>query len=164
MGHIDWNKFVEISRGPFIGMARGMGQSEEEAQDIVQNVYFRMIGREYTPPPGRSLMDAYMLVGFQSVKYEIINNYRRMKFKGRKNVVRIEDRHDAVTPPEYMGEGIVWEEIKKVLSPQQFSFLTAFAAGCPYKEIAQMHNSPIGTVKSQLNHSRTKIRELHLDI
>jgi RNA polymerase sigma-70 factor (ECF subfamily) len=142
-----------------------MTRSAEDAEDLVQETYFKAF-KYYDKFEEGTNLKAWL---FKILKNTFINNYRKKKLEPRSvDFAEIEDsferivRRDASEQPadpesEYFN-GVLDDDVKKALDllPYDYRMVVILAdlEDFSYKEIAEILDCPVGTVMSRLYRGR----------
>lgn len=143
-------------------------RDESAARDIAQSVFLRLwtTESEYNPEKGR--FTSWLLTLTRNLTIDHIRKQRRTA----SGLIRISEEHLnalpdqlALSPEEHAVRGSVREQIQqacKHLSHPQKTLLEHFYwQGYSLKELAQLYDQPLGTVKNRL-HQTLKILRRHL--
>lgn len=167
-----WN-FEEMAM-PFVdslyNTAYRMTRNAEDAQDLVQETYFKAY-RYYDKFTEGTNLKAWL---FKILKNTFINNYRKkQKQPFQTDFADIEeslesrvqqDAHRGPTrPDEILLENVLDEHVQKAMDslPQDYRMAVVLAdlEGFSYKEIADILDVPVGTVMSRLYRGRKLLEE-----
>ena len=146
----EWSIFIKETIGGYTSVALSYTSSFAEAEDIVWGVYANLLERTY---PREDLpfigLRAIYNAGINLVKHKGIRRYKEI---------------DTFDPPFYppteakMDLGIILDTLSKLLPMREKEVFFSYLSGFKYKEIAEMDNVQIGTIKSHISRSRKKIR------
>lgn len=157
------------------GAALRMTRNPADAEDLVQEAYAKAYAGFDSFKPGtnfrawihRILTNAY------------INNYRKKQRQPQQYPTDEISDWDMAAAAEHTSTGLRSaeveamdrlpdEEIKAALAelPEEFRMAVYYAdvEGLPYKEIAEIMDTPLGTVMSRLHRGRKQLRELLHDV
>ncbi len=143
----EWEDIYNAEAGFLYRFIYGMVQDRNEADDILQETFYRAIkhGKK-----GVKNIRAYLMRISRNIIYD---KWRRRK-KEEGKAIQVEDRDTMAE------ERIEIERAIQKLSPEYREvFILREMNGLNYEEISQSLNIPIGTVKSRLNRARLELRE-----
>ena len=153
-------------------MALKLTRNTEDAEDLVQETFFRAYKYFYQYKPGTSCK-AWL---YTILKNTFINRYRKTAKEPKKAAFHeVEPFIDMIRDSE-----VPWEEIHEraqdhllgddvsgalgTLSDDiRMVVLLADLEGCTYEEISTIMSCPIGTVRSRLSRGRKALQELLYD-
>ena len=132
---------------------RMLGNSEELANDFLQEVFLRIIEKPEQFNPAYPFTTWIFSVAHNLCK----NEYRRRDIRKQTNTLNadlaIEDSVTETISKEKLVERI-FDFIEELNQEQRSVFLLHYREGFALKEIAQMLEIPLGTVKSRLYYTR----------
>ncbi|HEY2553202.1 MAG TPA: sigma-70 family RNA polymerase sigma factor [Streptosporangiaceae bacterium] len=158
---------------PYMGQlypaALRMTRNPSDAEDLVQETFAKAYAGFHQFTPGTNLR-AWL---HRILSNTFINNYRR---KRREPVQAIgtelaEDwqvSSDPLKPParsaeaealDQLGDSEILQALRELPEDFRVTIYLADVEGYPYREIAEMMQTPIGTVMSRLHRGRGKLRE-----
>ncbi|HKZ21833.1 MAG TPA: sigma-70 family RNA polymerase sigma factor [candidate division Zixibacteria bacterium] len=152
-------------------VALRMTRNTSDAEDLVQETYlkaFRFFGKFQT----WTNCKAWLL----KILTNLFNNKYRQRIKEPPQVSYDEIEEDFLysrllketlepneNPEQILFSQIVEDDVKKVMDnlPQEFRIVVilSFIEDCSYKEIAEIMDTNIGTVKSRLHRGRTMLQK-----
>ncbi|XBV90472.1 sigma-70 family RNA polymerase sigma factor [Brevibacterium sp. CBA3109] len=151
-----------------------MTRNPADAEDLVQESYAKAYAAFHQYKPGTNLK-AWL---YRILTNTFINNYRKKQRQPQENGSEdIEDWQIAQAASHSSSGGRSAElealdhlpdsDVKDALSelPEDFRMVVYYAdvEGLPYKEIAEIMETPIGTVMSRLHRGRRQLRDLLAD-
>jgi RNA polymerase sigma-70 factor, ECF subfamily len=161
----DFNAQVMPFVDSLYNTAYRMTRSAEDAEDLVQETYFKAY-KYYDKFEEGTNLKAWL---FKILKNTFINNYRKRKLEPRSvDFAEIEDsferivRRDSSEPPadpeaEFFS-GVLDDDVKKALESLPYDYrmvvILADLEDFSYKEIADILECPVGTVMSRLYRGR----------
>jgi RNA polymerase sigma-70 factor (ECF subfamily) len=136
-----------------LGILFQMVKDEEQAQDLLQEVFLKIWNNASTYDQKKSRLFTWML---NVARNTAIDHLRSKQGKAGKNTHSIEQTtvHRISMQPEYTGIKKIVSELKE---DQREIIDLAFFEGYSHTEIAEKLNIPLGTVKTRC---RNAIREL----
>ena len=151
-----------------------MTRNPADAEDLVQEAYAKAYAAFHQYKPGTNLK-AWL---YRILTNTFINNYRKKQRQPKEHGSEdIEDWQIAQANSHSSSGGRSAElealdhlpdsDVKEALSalPEDFRMVVYYAdvEGLPYKEIAEIMETPIGTVMSRLHRGRRQLREMLAD-
>nr|WP_152346715.1 sigma-70 family RNA polymerase sigma factor [Brevibacterium sp. CFH 10365] len=151
-----------------------MTRNPADAEDLVQEAYAKAYAAFHQYKPGTNLK-AWL---YRILTNTFINNYRKKQRQPKEHGSEdIEDWQIAQANSHSSSDGRSAElealdhlpdtDVKEALSalPEDFRMVVYYAdvEGLPYKEIAEIMETPIGTVMSRLHRGRRQLREMLAD-
>ena len=161
----DFNSQVMPFVDSLYNTAYRMTRSAEDAEDLVQETYFKAY-KYYDKFEEGTNLKAWL---FKILKNTFINNYRKRKLEPRSvDFAEIEDsferivRRDASEPPSDpetdFFSSVLDDDVKKALESLPYDYrmvvILADLEDFSYKEIAEILECPVGTVMSRLYRGR----------
>ncbi|WP_373456768.1 sigma-70 family RNA polymerase sigma factor [Brevibacterium sp. 50QC2O2] len=151
-----------------------MTRNPADAEDLVQEAYAKAYAAFHQYTPGTNLK-AWL---YRILTNTFINTYRKKQRQPQESSgENIEDWQIARAQGHSSSDGRSAElealdhlpdsDVKRALSqlPEDFRMVVYYAdvEGMPYKEIAQVMDTPIGTVMSRLHRGRRQLRDMLAD-
>lgn len=152
-------------------VALRMTRNKSDAEDLVQETYLKAF-RFFAKFQAGTNCKAWLL----KILTNLFNNKYRQRIKEPPQVSYDEIEEDFLysrllketlepneNPEQILFSQIVEDDVKKVMDnlPQEFRMVVilSFIEDCSYKEIAEIMDTNIGTVKSRLHRGRTMLQK-----
>jgi len=150
-----------------------MTRSSEDAEDLVQETYFKAY-KYYDKFEEGTNLKAWL---FKILKNTFINNYRKRKLEPRsvdfaeiedsfERIVRRDNSDQPADPESEYFTGILDDDVKKALDSLPYDYrmvvILADLEDFSYKEIAEILDCPVGTVMSRLYRGRKLLEKVLL--
>jgi RNA polymerase sigma-70 factor (ECF subfamily) len=136
---------------------RMLGNSNEKAQDFVQDIFVKIIERPVLFNPSRRFSTWIFSVAHNMCK----NEYRRLSV--RRNMINDEDLDHYPEIIELTAQEVqltadqIFREIDDLEETEKTAFILYYREDFSLQEIGQVLNLPEGTIKSKLFYTRKKI-------
>ena len=158
---------------PYMGQlypaALRMTRNPSDAEDLVQETFAKAYAGFHQFTPGTNLR-AWL---HRILSNTFINNYRRKRREpvqalGTELAEDWQTSSDPLQPPaasaetealEQLGDSEILQALRELPEDFRVTIYLADVEGYPYREIAEMMHTPIGTVMSRLHRGRGKLRD-----
>ncbi|SDI01933.1 RNA polymerase sigma factor [Alteribacillus bidgolensis] len=153
-----YDRYVKLIYSFSLKMTKG---NTEKTKEIVQHVFLRLWTTKQTYNSTKGQFANWLLTITRNIAIDLIRSDRK-----HKGIIQLEP-HEWRQIQDYETEDIVQQvslkqqirEAKQSLSPSQQHLLhLVYWEGYSLREIAQMENKPLGTIKSRLHQTLKKLR------
>jgi len=142
---------------------RMLGNSHEKAQDFLQDIFIKLMGKSSTFDPSRKFTTWIFSIAHNMCK----NEYRRMDIRKDVAIDAYSEYLLDNEEPSFENAGSdmnqftkeLFEELQSFDEIHKTAFLLRYREGLPVKEIGQILEISEGTVKSRLFYTRRKLSE-----
>jgi RNA polymerase sigma-70 factor, ECF subfamily len=168
---VRFNELMEATYRKVYNMAYRLAGNRPDAEDLTQEAFYRAY-RSFTDYEGDRPFENWIFRIVTRLFLDLLRN-RRRRIKavsydtpligaGNDDNLYFEMPDEAPNPEEKMLEHTFSEDLQKALntlSPEQRLLVTlADIEGVPYKDIADMLDKPVGTIRSRLHRTHKLIR------
>jgi RNA polymerase sigma-70 factor, ECF subfamily len=158
---------------PFMGQlypaALRMTRNPSDAEDLIQETFAKAYAKFHQFQPGTNLR-AWL---HRILSNTFINTYRKKRREPLQDLgAEFQDDWqtgaDPLTPParsaeaeviDRLGDSDVLRALRELPAEFRVAIYLADVEGYPYREVAEMMGTPIGTVMSRLHRGRAKLRQ-----
>jgi len=156
------------------GAALRMTRNPADAEDLVQEAYAKAYAAFHQYTPGTNLK-AWL---YRILTNTFINNYRKKQRRPQESSgegvedwqlhraashTSSEGRSAELVALDHLPDSDVTDALSSLPEDRRMVVYYADVEGMPYKEIAEVMGTPIGTVMSRLHRGRRQLRELLAD-
>ena len=132
---------------------RMLGNSEEMAQDFLQDLFYKLIDKPHLYDPGQRFSTWIFSIAHNMCK----NEYRRRTVRNHifssENVVTYQSGEEDEPDLSAMAN-IIYDELDTLGESHKTAFILRYREGFQIKEISEILSLPEGTVKSRLFYTR----------
>lgn len=165
-----FSELMHMTYRKVFNMAYRLSGSRPDAEDLTQEAFFRAY-RSFKDYEGDRPFENWIFRIVTRLYLDMLRSRRRrikavsydapLHHDGDENLY-FEKADDAPTPEEHIVENSLSEDLQKALntlSPEQRMLVTlADIEVLPYKEIADMLDKPVGTIRSRLHRTHKLLR------
>jgi len=156
---------LQSERNRLLGFIRKRVRTEEDAEDILQDVFYQFLASYSVTEPIEKLT-AWL---FTAARNKIIDWYRKRKHvslpAGEDGPINLEDiLYDPTqNPDEVFNRSLVWTELAGALDElpdeQREVFVMHELEGKSFKEIAEITGEPVNTLLSRKRYAVLRLRD-----
>lgn len=142
-------------------MYKLLQQDEARAQDFTQDVFLKVIENAERFDTAKSFKTWIFTIAANHCK-----NYFRSAYSNTIDIDRIEEESTEEELGLYDKERVMTvlsTEIDRLASPYKETFVLRYSEDLKIKEIAEIMDCPVGTIKSRLNHAVKQVTEKMLE-
>lgn len=155
MTQADFNCLLVSNQGVLVAYATTLTKDYDDAHDLMQETMMRALVKREKFAVGSNIR-AWL---YTMMKNIFINNYRKQSSHRFINSDLSEPQNEYAVPRAYNTgiSSLHAREIKKSMSelpPSHRTAIELYAQGYLYKEIAEMLDEPLGTIKSRIHLAR----------
>lgn len=154
---------VDLHKDRLFAFIRRMIRSHHDAEDIVQDTFLKAFGSLDTFLTQYRFSTWLFTIGYRLS----LNNIRRKQsltgevdFGTVASTAQQPDAHAAESDEARRLTGLVWSAVDRLSPPQRATIILFYRRDESCREIAQVLELPVATVKSHLHRGRTRLREL----
>jgi RNA polymerase sigma-70 factor (ECF subfamily) len=166
-----FNELLEQSYRKVYNMAFRLAGNRPDAEDLTQDAFYRAY-RSFSEYEGDRPFENWIFRIVTRLFLDLLRNRRRrvravsydtpLQREGGDENLYFDMADDSPTPEQKVIEGSFSEDLQRALnslSPEQRLLVTlADIEGVPYKDIAEMLEKPVGTIRSRLHRTHKLIR------
>src|SRR5687767_2400968 len=166
-----FNELMEATYRKVYNMAYRLAGNRSDAEDLTQEAYYRAY-RSFGDYEGDRPFENWIFRIVTRLFLDLLRNRRRrvksvsydtpLMSHGADDNLYFDMADERLNPEEEMLSGSFSEDLQKALSsltPEQRLLVTlADIEGMPYKDIAEMMDKPVGTIRSRLHRTHKLIR------
>jgi RNA polymerase sigma-70 factor, ECF subfamily len=166
-----FNELMEATYRKVYNMAYRLAGNRSDAEDLTQEAYYRAY-RSFGDYEGDRPFENWIFRIVTRLFLDLLRNRRRrvksvsydtpLMSHGADDNLYFDMADERLNPEEEMLSGSFSEDLQKALSsltPEQRLLVTlADIEGMPYKDIADMMDKPVGTIRSRLHRTHKLIR------
>ncbi|MEW6234204.1 MAG: sigma-70 family RNA polymerase sigma factor [Candidatus Omnitrophota bacterium] len=151
-------ELIKMWEQPLFYYVRRLTDSEEDAWDCLQETWIKVMRQLHRLRDDQSLA-AWL---YKIARNTVMSHYRRSKrllsLDEEENVPAdiMEEYHLAIAPEDILD---VHRAIESLNLPQREAITLHFLENFTLEEIADITQTPIGTIKSRLYHAKTRLRQ-----
>jgi len=153
-----WKMLVNIYSPKIYSYTLNFSGSRDFAEEATQEVFYRIFKNIKKIKPKKHFFTKYI---YTIAKHYCIDCYRKKK---NNRIVQDKDYLLPKWDPDFSTKSLIWRGINKLNDEERSLIILREIEGHTYKEIAEIENLPIGTVKSKLNRTRIKLAEIIMKI
>jgi RNA polymerase sigma-70 factor, ECF subfamily len=168
---VRFNELMESTYRKVYNMAYRLAGNRTDAEDLTQEAFYRAY-RSFREYEGDRPFENWIFRIVTRLFLDLLRNRRRrvkyvsydtpLQREGSDEGLYFEIADKAPNPEEQMLSGAFSEDLQRALntlSPEQKMLITlADIEGMPYKDIAEMLDKPVGTIRSRLHRTHKLIR------
>ncbi len=141
------------------GIAYALTKDPQEAEDIAHDVFLEVIEKYKEYNPDRGSIKAWLAVKTKSRSLDRLRKKKPLLIQRLESVIEKSEQSADAFIMANLEKDVIFEALNHIPKEQREAIIRSYFKGETQREIAQVMNKPLGTVKSLIRYGLNNLRK-----